>query len=131
MPLGVVGCSFSSINFLSKTTNIPLYIHFILIILVYLLFKYDFFIVPQGFRYPIILLNIIASTILILIFNSLIILKMVTVNNVISTITRFTGGIYYIHLIVRDYLSNNLLFFRKRTYLSATIIYFNSTIYFF
>ena len=121
IPLAVIGCIYKSFNLLSKINNIPLSIHIALISLVYIFFKYDLFIPISGFRYPYILSNITVSTLLLIIFNS-ILLKENILFSIIDNITKFTGGIYYIHIIIRDYLSNFLLI-KDRNYLSGFIIY--------
>ena len=123
LPLAVIGCNYRAINLLSINKNIPWYIQFILLSFIFLLFQYDIFIVPQGFRYPSIFLNALASSIFLLLFNSLLIDKIFIITIITRNITKFTGGIYYIHITVRDYLENRLLFFKKRTYLSALVIY--------
>ena len=102
-PLAVLGCVYNSINLLLIINNLPVYIKFILFFYIYFLFEYDIFILPLGFRYPSVILYIIASTVLLVLFGSLNIDKS-KFRIIINIITNFTGGIYYIHTIVRDYL---------------------------
>ena len=123
IPLGVIGCNYNSIKLLSKMEEIPLYNQIILLILLYFLFKYDLVINILGFRYPLVLLNIMASTTLLILFNSFKIDQLLLLNPIIIIITKFTGGIYYVHIVFRDFLRKNFSFFNK-TLASGFVIYF-------
>ena len=123
IPLAVIGCDYNSIKLLLKMKEIPLHNQIILLVLLYFLFKYDFDINILGFRYPLVLLNIMASTTLLILFNSLKIDKLLFLNPIIIIITKFTGGIYYVHIVFRDFLRNNFYFFSK-TLASGFVIYF-------
>lgn len=125
MPLSVIGCIYCSLNLIVKANYLPLYFRIILFILIHFLFEYDIFILPLGFRYPNVILYILASTILILSFGSLNFDYRI-LYSLIYNITKYTGGIYYIHTVVRDYLLKYIFFFKKRTYFSSLVIYFFS-----
>ena len=105
-------------------------IFFIFIFLLYILFKFDIFIKPKGFRASTsnIIFNIFSCTILLLLFGSLKIYKFsyIRLDILIKIITRNTGGIYYIHEIVREYFKINVDFIRKGTYKGSIIIYITS-----
>ena len=122
-PLGVIGFHYNSLNLLSKTKDIPIYFRLILLVLIYIFFKFDIFIILPGFRYSSVLLNLFASTILFIFFNSLLLEKIPLFHYILSHITKFTGGIYYIHLVVRDYITKKIFFFDNKPYLSAVVIY--------
>lgn len=93
--------------------------------IIYILFYFDIFINKKGFFYPNILLNVLASTTLFLFFFSLPFenLKNYRLNQIIKNITKYTGGIYYIHPIYRDYFRKYLSYFSKRNYYNSFIIY--------
>ena len=122
--ISVLGCFYSSVNLLNVANNIPKYLKFILLVLIHFLFKYNLFIVYPGFIYPKIILNILASTFLFLLFGSLNLTKITAINSIIKNISKYTGGIYYIHIIVRSYLRQYIIFFKKKSLLSSIIIYF-------
>ena len=92
-PLGVIGCHYNSLNLLSKIQNISLYFRLILLVLIYIFFKFDIFIILPGFRYSSILLNLLASSILFIFFNSFTFRKNSIISFFLSHITKFTGGI--------------------------------------
>lgn len=111
-PLANIGCIYNYLNLLLYSNNFPSYIKLIFFIYIYFLFEYDVFILPHGFRYPNVILNILASTILFLFFGSLHLDKS-KVDIIINIITKYTGGIYYIHIIVRRNLEVILIFLKK------------------
>lgn len=121
IPLATIGCIFSSLNLLQNIRNIPLYRRLLLLLMIILLFKYDLFIRFNGFFYPHVLLNIVSSIHLFILFGSSNLFKISKINTIINFITKFTGGIYYIHPIFPKYV----LFFTntKRSYFSSLIIY--------
>ena len=125
VPSAIIGCYFSSINLLMKIKQLPRYFQFILIYFLYLLFKYDIFINLKGFRYPDVFLNSLVSIILFILFGSLDFekSKINNANIIIIYITKYTGGIYYLHMMVKDCLINKFVFFKNATYLSATVLY--------
>ena len=100
IPIAVTSICFSSINLISKIKKYKKRIIFFSIIIIFILLKYDIFIKYEGFRYPEILLNNLASIFLFILF-SLIPLENISNKNhlffFINSITKFTGGIYYLH----------------------------------
>lgn len=123
MPLTIIGCIYSSYNMINKIKLLNIYFRIILFIFIYFLFKYDICIRIIGFRYPEVILNSIASTILFFSFSSLN-LNIFIIDKVVISITEYTGGIYYIHLMIRDYFQKYISFFSNRTYFSSFMIYF-------
>ena len=125
MPVAIIGCIFSSINLLSKIKNFSINFILFLIYTMIILFKFDIFKNKPGFRYSNVLLDIFGAINLFLLFGSL---SFESIKNekyiqTIRNITRFTGGIYYIHGIFRDYLRKYTIFFAKCSYLSSVYIY--------
>ena len=123
IPLTAISSFFNSVNVLTKIKRLSLHIQLILFSLILFLFKYRLFIGYRGCMYSNVLLYIHASTILFLFFGSLTFDNTKVIIPVIKYITKFTGGIYYIHPVVGEYLRNYLLFFDKKSYFSAIIIY--------
>ena len=125
IPLAILGCLFRAKNSLLKLEKFSFYQHILLSIIIYMLFYFDIFINKKGFFYPNVLLNIFASSSLFLFFASLPFenSKNYTFKLLTKNITKFTGGIYYIHPIYRDYLRKYSLYFSKRNYFSSFIIY--------
>ena len=129
MPFATLGCFLNSINVLAKTKFYSIYnsiyLNFNLIFILFLLFEYEIFVHYIGLRYPDILLNSFGASTLFLLFGFMQIekIKNEKFNSIIKNITKYTGGIYYIHVIIRDYLQKYLFYFRKRHFFSSLIIY--------
>lgn len=124
IPLSVFGCFFSSINLLLKLNNLDLSFVIIFFLLLYLIFEYEIFFKYPGILYPNVLLNVLAATILILLFGSININNFENINKLLKYVTSFTGGIYYLHQIFPDYLYHIFNIDReKTTYLSPFAIY--------
>lgn len=107
IPIAVTSICFSSINFTSKLKNYKKRIIFFSIIIIYILLKYDIFIRYEGFLYPEILLNNLASIFLFILFSLIQLENISNINKLyfffINNITKFTGGIYYLHPFFLDY----------------------------
>ncbi len=127
-PLATFGCIISSLNILSKLRIYSLIAFPFLLFSLYILINYEIFITPIGFRASTknIFLNIFVCPFLLLSFSCLKIenIKYFKINQIIYIITRYTGGIYYIHEIVREFLkmfSNS--YRKKQTFFGGFIIY--------
>lgn len=124
MPIAVTGILLGSINSISKLIiNKKKSLLYILLVLI-LILKVDIFNRPKGFDYPGITLNIGA----ILLFNCFgILLIDIKLNQhlilFILNITNYTGGVYYLHTILRDILKQKLIIIKNRNYLGAIMIY--------
>jgi len=125
-PISVTGLFLSSINIISKLKidkyrNKAILICFLNILF---LFKYDIFIIKRGYVYRSILFNIAAINFFI--FFSLIPLEKITnklVITFIKIITKYTGGIYYIHMIVKKKLDKQIDLINNKTVYGCIIIY--------
>ena len=122
-PLAIIGCILGSLNILLKIKVYSIHYHTILFLSIIFLFKFNIFIFYSGFMYPNIFLNVVASITLFITFGSINI-KQFIITKLITTITRFTGGIYCIHSIFRRYLQKYIIFFSEKSYFSSFIIYF-------
>lgn len=105
IPFAVTGITCGYLNVINKFKNIKLKIFFISIIILYFLLEYDLFINIIGFRYPGFQLNLGG---MILFFGFSIIpiknIKNQLIIKLIKCITKYTGGIYYLHIISIEYL---------------------------
>ena len=125
MPISILGCIWGSLDLFFKLNSCSTFFNFLKIFIIYIIFRYDIFIEQPGFRYPNVSMNLLASIIL---FISFISLPFQDIKNkkllfMIKIITNFTGGIYYIHPRVRDFLRNVSFYFYKRTSFGSFIIY--------
>ena len=120
MPLASTGILLGSINMLSRAKNYSISSYFLLAFVIYILFKYDIFINSAGFRYGNILLNICASISLFTLFSSFNFENSNIFYLILRNITKFTGGIYYIHNIIRRILNK---YSENKNYFRAFIIY--------
>ena len=127
-PLASFGCIVSSFNLLSKLRQYSSSALLFLFFLLYILLKYQIFITHIGFRASTknILFNIFVCPVLLLSFSCLKIenIKYFKINQITYIITRYTGGIYYIHIIIREVLkilSNS--YRQKQTFFGGFIIY--------
>jgi len=126
IPLSSLGSTLSSINILEKIKNkeFILFYQIIMLSLLYMLFKYHIFVPIQGFRYSNSFLYMSFSTILFLLFGSLQSEESIIVNVIFTNLGKFSGGIYYIHTLLYDYLSKKIYIIHSRTFISSIVIYF-------
>ena len=110
---------------LIKNIEIYKYVYLVsCLIIIYFLFKYDIFTNIPGFNFQGIIKNIGAVS-LFLIF---ILIPFENINNIIALniikhITNYTGGVYYLHMIINDYLKKLL---NNHTIYYPIIVYFIS-----
>ena len=125
IPIAVIGCVLKNQNFLIIIKNYSIYFRLILVFIIFMLFKYDMFIYQKGFRYPDVLLDSVASIILFSLFGSLPFdkIKKQKFKYILSIMTKYTGGIYYIHTIFNGYFKRFSFYFKNGTYLSSFVIY--------
>ena len=99
-----------------KTVNICLFI-FILI------FKYQFFFEPKGFMYQGLRLNILSNCFFIIfsMISSKFIIKYIS--KLILLISKFTPGIYYMHIPVMQYFSSIINVIKNKDIFGAILIY--------
>ena len=125
-PISVTGLFLSSLNIISKLKIDKIRSKAILISFLNILFllKYDIFIIKKGYVYRSIIFNIAAINFFI--FFSLVPFENIRnkfVNTFIRTITKYTGGIYYIHMIIRNILDKQIALINNKTVYGCIIIY--------
>ena len=127
MPSTVIGLFLGSINLIENLKINRFKILFFSFIYIYFLFKYDIFINILGFYYPGIMHNF--GALLLFIFFSLIPFENIKNKKTLSFIkfiSNYTGGIYYLHPIIRDNIDNykiNIRVLRNRNIYRSLIIY--------
>ena len=126
IPLSSLGCALSSMNILEKikSKEFILLLQIIMLSLLHILFKFNIFVPIKGFRYSNSFLYMSSSTILFLLFGSLQSDESKILKLIFTNIGKYSGGIYYIHTLLYDYLSKKIYFFHSRTYFSSITIYF-------
>ena len=124
LPFAVTGVLLSSLNIINLI-RIKNNIYYLYLIILYFILKYNniFFNIP-GIIYPGIKLNIGA----ICIFLSFSCIQFDKVKNkniikFIECITNYTGGIYYLHKILINYLRYKLIIIKNGKFLGSIIIY--------
>jgi len=123
-PIAVTGLSFSSLNIISKLEKLRIKAILISFLIIIFLFKYDIFVIKTGYLYRSIIFNIAAINLFILF--SLIPFEKIKNNIIISiiiNITKNTGGIYYIHAIVKANLYILIKSINYKTFFGCIIIY--------
>ena len=123
LPLSILGCYLSSIKLLSITNKLVFSNQLILFLLIVFIFRFNIFWYYAGFMYPNIFQNILSSIIIVSEFSSINLDRYIKVQKIIKYITKYTGGIYYIHSLFFSYLKKYFVFFSEASYNSSFAIY--------
>ena len=109
-PLATVGCFLRKSKITDSICKLPFHYYFSLLFYIICLFRYNIF--------------IFASVIFLFIFVNISFDKFKYMDRFISNITQFTGGIYYLHTIIRDYFRRaNFFLAKSRNYYFSFLIY--------
>jgi len=124
MPIAVTGLILKSIDLLEKLRIIRKQSLLLIFIIFILILHIDFIIRPKGLLYPGILINI-GAILLFSFFGIMLINEKLNKNLIviISYITKYTGGVYYLHTVVRNIIIEKISLVNNRTYSGALIIY--------
>ena len=128
-PIAVTSLSISSKNLLKKLKKNRYKSILICFINIFFLIKYDIFIIKRGIVYSSILFNIAAINFFFAF--SLIGFEKIENKNfikIIKFITQYTGGIYYVHWIIKKNLEKIIMLINNKTFKGCIIIYFLSYI---
>ena len=126
-PIAVIGISFGSINLKEKLKRYRLKIIFLCFLNIFLLFKYHFIKNIEGFYFP--GFKPCIGGIFLFIFFLLIPIEFIKskyVFLIIKIISNYTGGIYYYHTIIRNYLRIHCFSITKHFYAIIIIYIINS-----
>ena len=124
MPLAITGIIFGFFKIIIVCKHLRFNIIFISVIIIYFLLQYDVINDIKGYRYPGIKVNI-GGIFLFIPFSIMPVekIKIPMFNNLINCITKHTGGIYYLHIIIIDYLKKKILLIQNATFYGSIIIY--------
>lgn len=130
IPISVTGLYIASINFIKKLQEYKYSNLYLCLNALFLLIKYNSFNDDlKGFNYQGIIKNF--SSLLLFIFFTLLPFEKIKNKKIICFIkhlTNYTGGIYYLHTIVKGYLYKKIIYINKKTFSGAIIIYIFSYI---
>ena len=124
IPISVTGILIASIELIYKLKKFRYCNLFLCLMLFYLFFNFRLFNDVKGFNFKGIIKNI--RSVLIFVFFSLLPFEKIKNGNLIlliKNITKYTGGIYYLHLIVYQYLKKLIKTINEGTICGAIIIY--------
>jgi len=126
LPFAVAGVTlhyFGLITTLKKIKGLALFFSGTII---YLILKFNIFTRIQGFLFPGIMLNI--GGICIFTIFSLFSFQNENLVEILKIITKYTGGIYYIHMICYSFLKQIFFFVEAKMFIGVIIIYIISYI---
>ena len=121
LPFAVSGITIRHSDIITKLNKYKELTIFFSLVIIFLILEFDIFVRIIGFWFPGILLNI--GAICIFIIFSLFSFQNKKFIFVFKIITKFTGGIYYIHLICYQFLRTKIDFINKKTFHGTSIIY--------
>ena len=127
IPISVTGIFISSIKFINKLEKNKYSNLIFCLMLFFLLFKFKLFKDVNGFNYQGIMKNI--DSVLLFVFFSLLPFEKIKNKYLIlfiKSITKYTGGIYYLHIIVYQYLQRLINIIKRGTIFGGIIIYISS-----
>ena len=124
IPFTVTGLTLASYNLIKETNKCKEKnkIIFINIIILFFIEKYNIIRSTRGFRYPGIDLNV-GGICLIICFSFFSFTKKPIFLFIFRHITNYTGGIYYLHIIVTNIFIKKISFISNKTFLGGFIIY--------
>jgi len=127
LPFAVMGVTLRHLDIITKLKKFKsLTIIYIAIIFI-LILKFDIFAGIKGYFYPGVIYNIGGNCIFILF--SLFSFQNEKLISLLKNITKFTGGIYYIHLTCYSILERKFLFIKDNTFHGSITIYIISYIF--
>lgn len=127
LPFAVAGITLRYLDIIARLKKFKKSTIFFSLVITLFILVFEVFIRIEGFWYPGILLNIGGNSIFIIF--SLFSFQNKTLLFIFKFITKFTGGIYYSHLIFYDFLSTKIDFIKNKTFFGTSIIYILSYIF--
>ena len=124
IPFAVMGLTFGSLNLIHILSFYKRKAIFFCLVIIVFLFKFNMFFVIKGIFYPGIERNLGA----IILFSLFSIITVKSVINekiflIIGRLTKYTGGIYYLHVFIKFYLKKKISLVKKKTISGCIIIY--------
>ena len=121
LPFAVIGVTLCYLDIVTRLKKYKVLTIFFIGVILFFILEFNIFAQIKGFWFPGILLNI--GGICIFILFSLFSFQDRKLIFLLKIITKFTGGIYYIHMIFYYFLIQKLLFIQKRTIHGSIFIY--------
>ena len=125
-PFAVIGVTLHHLDVIPKLKNYKILAIFFIVVIVFFILAFDIFVRIRGYFYPGVYLNI--GGICIFILFSLFSFQNKKVILILKKITKFTGGIYYIHKICFSLLRVKISFIYNQTFHGSIMIYLISYI---
>ena len=124
LPYTITGLTLASYNLISESNKIKgkKKIIFINIIVIFFIKKYDIIRSTRGIRYPGVDLNV-GGICLLIFFSFITITKKLIFLLIFKHITNYTGGVYYLHIVVMNIFKKKISSIGNRTLLGGFIIY--------
>ena len=122
LPFAVTGVNLCYLDIAQKLKKFKKLVIFFIGVILFLIIEFDIFVKIRGFIYPGIFLNVGGVCIFIL-FSLLSLPNRKLIISLLKIITKFTGGIYYIHLIYFYFLIEKFIFIKKKEFHGSTLIY--------
>lgn len=124
LPYTITGLTLASYKLISESNKIKgkKKIIFVNIIIIFFIKKYDIIRSTKGFRYPGIDLNV-GGICLLICFSFITISKKPIFSFIFKHITNYTGGVYYLHIVVMNIFKKKISSIGNRTLLGGFIIY--------
>jgi hypothetical protein len=126
LPFAVSGVTLSHFDLVTMLKKFKGLTIFFSGVIIYLILKFNIFTRIEGFLFPGVMLNI--GGIRIFIIFSLFSFKNKNLLEILKIITKYTGGIYYIHMISYSFLKKIFFFVEAKTFLGVIVIYIISYI---
>ena len=120
LPFAVVGVTLSYLGLFTMLKKFKVLVILFIGVIIFFILEFDIFVRIKGFWYPGILLNV--GGICIFILFSLFSFQNRILIFILKIISKFTGGIYYIHFIFFFLLSRKFFFIQKKTFRGSLFI---------
>ena len=121
LPFAVIGITLPHLDITAKLKKFKALTITYIGIIFYLILKFDIFAEIKGYFYPGVIYNIGANCIFILF--SLLSFQNKKFISILKIITKFTGGIYYIHMVCYVILERKIKFIKDNTFHGSITIY--------
>ena len=126
LPFAVTGTTLRYLDIIIKLKKYQKFSFFFFLAIIFLILKFDIFIKIKGCFFPGIFLNI--GGICIFILFSLFSFQKKKLVSFLKVITKFTGGIYYVHKACYFVLKKEIAFVKNHTFHGSVLVYLISYI---